>query len=59
MNIDTVLLNWRKLSDLSINDAAALIGIPAHTLRRIERGRGMDVHTWHTIATWMLKPYGA
>ena len=54
--MEIVLLNWRKLADLSIAEAAEKIGIKSHTLRRIERGRGADLETFMTIVNWLRKP---
>lgn len=43
--IGDLLRAWRQKCDLSVRDAAPLIGISIATLSRIERGGQMDAET--------------
>lgn len=59
MQIGDVLRKWRKMSDLTVKDAAKQIGIGTSTLLRIENGEMMDGVTLAKILTWLLSTSSA
>ena len=54
MKIAEVLRAWRCHSELSINEASELIGVPWDTYKRVERGHPMHLSTFWAILTWMM-----
>ena len=55
MILGDVIRRWRMWSELSIREVAAMIGVSAATLSRIERGETMDGRTLAKIVTFLLK----
>ena len=49
-----VLRSWREKKELSVRDAANVIGLKPMTLNRIERGKAMDGQSLGKILRWML-----
>ncbi len=49
-----MLRKWRTMSEITMRDAAASIGISQATLSRIERGENMDGAVLAKIITWLL-----
>jgi transcriptional regulator with XRE-family HTH domain len=54
MQLGDCLRKWRKMSDLTVRDAAKRIGIGFAAYSRIERGATMDGVTLAAILRWML-----
>ena len=53
MQLGDVLRKWRKMSDLTLREAAARIGLQFNTLARIETGEQMDGATLAFILRWL------
>jgi transcriptional regulator with XRE-family HTH domain len=49
-----VIRKWRMMSELSIRDAAAMIGISATTMHRLESGDDVDGRTLIAVLTWLM-----
>jgi DNA-binding XRE family transcriptional regulator len=45
MRLGEVIRKWRMMSELSIRDAAAMIGISTTTMHRLESGDDVDGRT--------------
>ena len=54
MRLGEVIRKWRMMSELSIRDAAAMIGIPATTMHRLESGDDVDGRTLIAVLTWLM-----
>jgi hypothetical protein len=54
MRLGEVIRKWRVMSELSIRDAAAIIGISATTMHRFESGDDVDGRTLVTILKWLM-----
>jgi transcriptional regulator with XRE-family HTH domain len=54
MKLGYVLNRYRVISELSLRDLGAEIGIGAATLMRLEQGRVPDGETLAKILTWLL-----
>lgn len=54
MRLSEVLKRWRRMSDLTVRDAAKQMGIGFATLSRIENGGLMDGATLGKVITWLL-----
>lgn len=55
MILGEVLRKWRRMSDLTVRQAAAEVGLSVATFSRIERGESMDARTLATIFTWLTR----
>lgn len=56
LRLGDVLRKWRVMSDLDQRSAAALIGISASTLCRIEKGDFIpEARTWMKIMDWLME----
>lgn len=53
MQLGDVLRKWRKMSDLTLREAASRIGVRFNTLARIETGEQMDGATLAVILRWL------
>lgn len=53
MQLGDVLRKWRKMSDLTLREAATRIGVRFNTLARIETGEQMDGATLAIILRWL------
>lgn len=56
MRLGEILRLWRRVSNITIRDLAAEIGVPYPTLSRIERGKEMDGTTLAKILAWLMEP---
>ena len=54
MRLGKLLQLWRRREALTLRAAAALIGIHASTLARIERGESMHGDTLTTLLVWLM-----
>jgi transcriptional regulator with XRE-family HTH domain len=54
MKLGYVLNRYRVISELSLRDLGAEIGIGAATLMRLEQGRVPDGETLAKILTWLF-----
>ena len=54
MRLGEVIRKWRVMSELSVRDAAAIIGISATTLHRFESGDDVDGRTLITVLKWLM-----
>ncbi len=59
MQLADVLKKWRRMTDLTVRDAAGQIGISVSTLSRIENGELMDGRTLAKIFTWLTTEVAA
>jgi hypothetical protein len=53
MNIGQVLKGWRHSNQLTIDEAAKIIGLPWDTYRRVENGGDMRPATFMRIMEWL------
>lgn len=56
MKIGKLIKQHRAFADIGIRDFAAVLGVSAATLSRIERGENMDGKTLAQIIKWLLSP---
>jgi len=54
MNICDVLRRWRRAEDMTLDDASRVIGLPRHTLNRVELGGMPDGETLAKLLTWLV-----
>jgi transcriptional regulator with XRE-family HTH domain len=54
MRLGEVIRKWRVMSELSIRDAAAMIGISATTMHRFESGDAVDGRTLIAVLKWLM-----
>lgn len=54
MKLGEVLRRWRRMSDLTVREAADQIGVPFATLSRVEQGEQMEGRTLAKILCWLL-----
>lgn len=50
----TVIRGWRHHEELSIREAATMIGIDRNALTRIESGEGISGVTLTRLLTWLF-----
>ena len=50
-----VLWKWRMMRELSQRTVAAMLGISASTLSRLERGEFPDAQTLKLVLCWLLE----
>ena len=55
MQLGDVLRKWRLMRDLTVREAAKVMGLSVATLSRIERGENMDGAVLAKILTWLLQ----
>ena len=53
-NLGEVLRKWRVMKELSLREAAPMIGLNHATLFRIEEGRAMDAATMLKLWSWFM-----
>ena len=54
MRLGAVIHKWRVMSELSVRDAAGIIGISATTLHRFESGDDVDGRTLIAVLKWLM-----
>ena len=54
MRLGEVIRKWRVMSELSIRDAATMIGISATTMHRFESGDDVDGRTLIAVLKWLM-----
>ena len=54
-NLGAVLKKWRLMNDLSVRQAAEIIGLSHPTYARIEWGYAMDAKTFMVVINWLIK----
>jgi transcriptional regulator with XRE-family HTH domain len=54
MRLGEVIRKWRLMSELTIRDVAAMIGISATTMHRFESGDDVDGRTLIAVLKWLL-----
>ena len=54
MRLGEVIRKWQITSELTIRDAAAMIGISATTLHRFESGDDVDGRTLIAVLKWLM-----
>ena len=54
MRLGEVIRKWRMMSELTIRDAAAMIGISATTLHRFESGDDVDGRALIAVLKWLV-----
>ena len=54
MRLGEVIRKWRMMSELTIRDAATMIGISSTTLHRFEGGDDVDGRTLIAVLKWLM-----
>lgn len=55
MRLGSVLRKWRLMTELTVREVAASIGISAATLCRFENGENIDGQTMAKILRWLFE----